>query len=55
MDSGALEICLVMRENMFNIEFICFSFHFFFTSISDICLIEKCNKGNGQKQLLGLC
>ena len=30
VDSGALEICLVMRENMFNIEFICFSFQFFF-------------------------
>ena len=31
VDSGALEICLVIKENMFNIKLICFSFQFFFS------------------------
>ena len=37
MDSGALEICLVMRENIFNIELICFSFQFFHINIRYKC------------------
>ena len=46
MDSGALEICLVMRVvSVFN----------FFMSVSDISVIEKSSKANGQKQLLRRC
>ena len=37
MDSGALEICLVMRENMFDIELICFIFQFFDVNIGYKC------------------
>ena len=37
IDSGALEICLVMTENMFNIELICFSFQFFHVNIGYKC------------------
>ena len=37
MDSGALEISLVMRENMFNIELICFSFQFFHVNMGYKC------------------
>ena len=50
---GALEIFLVMRENMFNIELI--SVFSFLRSISAISVIKKSNKANGQNQLLGQC
>ena len=48
MDSGALEIFLVMRENMFIIKLVCLFSFLFFKSISDISVMEKSNKGNGQ-------
>ena len=54
MDSGALEISLVLRENMFNKEIIC-SVFIFLRSISDVSVIEKSNKANGQNQILGQC
>ena len=37
MDSGALEISLVMRENMFNKELICFCFQFFEANVRYKC------------------
>ena len=47
MDSGALEIFLVMRENMLIIKLICL-FSVFLRSISDISVMEKSNKANSQ-------
>ena len=55
MDSGALEIFLVMRENMFIIKsfFIFFFIFSFLRSISDISVMEKSKKANGQNNYSG--
>ena len=44
VDSGALELFLVMRENMFLIKLIIFFIFSFLRSIFDISVMEKSNK-----------